>query len=101
MVKRLLWRLLGKGPEVAVVTFCTGDADLCRRMAEEVRALVPQHRHFIVTPENWPKLGCELKPYRIGLVPIMLGPGHRQLRRAAFRLAPHKILAYNSRLERH
>jgi glycosyltransferase involved in cell wall biosynthesis len=100
-VKRWLWRLLGKGPEVAVVTFCTGDAEFCRRMVEEVRTLVPQHRHFVVTEENWHKVRRELKPYRIGLVPVMLGPGHRALRRAAFRLAPHKILAYNSRMERH
>ena len=97
----LFWRLLGKGPEVAVVTFSTGPGDLCRRMADEVRALVPQHRHFVVTEENWPTLRRELKPYRIGLVPVLLGPTHRALRRAAFRLAPHKILAYNSRLERH
>jgi len=100
-VKRWLWRLLGKGPEVAVVTFCTGDAGLCRRMSEEVRTLVPGHAHFVVTEENWPKVRRELKPYRIGLVPVMLGPEHRALRRAAYRLAPHKVLAYNSRLERH
>jgi glycosyltransferase involved in cell wall biosynthesis len=100
-VRRFFWRLLGKGPEVAVVTFCTGDLDLCRRMVEEVRALVPEHRHFTVTEENWSKVRRELKPYRIGLVPLMLGPGHAALRRAAYRLAPHKILAYNSRLERH
>ena len=100
-MKRWLWRLLGKGPEVAVVTFCTGDAELCRRMAEEVRALVPEHKHFLVTEENWPQVRRELKPYRIGLVPVMLGPTHAALRRAAYRLAPHKILAYNSRLERH
>jgi glycosyltransferase involved in cell wall biosynthesis len=100
-VKRWFWRLLGKGPEVAVVTFCTGDPDLCGRMAEEVRTLVPDHPHFLVTEENWPKIKRELRPYRIGLVPVMLGRDHRALRRAAYRLAPHKILAYNSRLERH
>jgi glycosyltransferase involved in cell wall biosynthesis len=100
-MKRWLWRLLGKGPEVAVVTFCTGDPDLCRRMADEVRALVPERRLFIVTEENWPEIRPQLEPYRIGLVPVMLGGGHSALRRAAYRLAPHKILAYNSRLERH
>ena len=100
-VKNWLWRLLGKGPEVAVVTFCTGDPELCRRMAAEVRALVPDRKHFVATDENWPQLRRELRPYRIGLVPVMLGRGHGRLRRAAYRLAPHKILAYNSRLERH
>jgi glycosyltransferase involved in cell wall biosynthesis len=70
-------------------------------MADEVRSLVPEHRHFLVTEDNWPDVRRELKPYRIGLVPVMLGRTHGALRRAAYRLAPHKILAYNSRLERH
>jgi glycosyltransferase involved in cell wall biosynthesis len=100
-MKRWLWRLLGKGPEVAVVIFCTGDPELCRRMVDEVRSLVPDRKHFVVTEENWRDVRRELRPYRIGLVPVMLGPGHAALLRAACRLAPHKILAYNSRLERH
>jgi glycosyltransferase involved in cell wall biosynthesis len=100
-MKRWFWRLLGKGPEVAVVTFCTGDRELCRRMAEEVRSLVPDRKHFVVTEENWSAILPQLRPYRIGLMPVMLGPGHHALRRAAYRLAPHKILAYNTRLERH
>jgi 16S rRNA C1402 N4-methylase RsmH len=45
-LKRWIFRLLGKDPEAVVVTFATGDAELCRRMAEEVRALVPDRRHF-------------------------------------------------------
>jgi len=100
-VKDWIWRLLGKGPETAVVTFCTGDPELCRRMAEEVRGLVPGRRHFVVTPENWPQIGGALKRYRIGLAPVMLTSQSSALRRRAYRLAPHKILAYNGRLERH
>ena len=100
-MKQWLFRLLGKGSEVVVVTFCSGDAELCRRMGEEVRALVPDHRHFVATEENWQQLRRELKPYRIGLAPVMLTKESSALRRAAYRLAPHKILAYNSRLERH
>jgi glycosyltransferase involved in cell wall biosynthesis len=117
-IKRRLFRILGKDPEAVVVAFCTGDAGLCRRMVDEVRALVPDRRHFVVTPENWPRMRSELRRYRIGLAPVMLtsaraAPGadrshDRQgvvstdaLRRAAYRLAPRKILAYNSRLERH
>lgn len=92
---------MGKGPDVAVVTFCTGPAELCARMAQEVRELLPAHRHFVATEANWPQLRKEIKPYRIGLAPVMLGPEHRSLRHAAYGLAPHKILAYNSRLERH
>jgi len=100
-MKRWIFRLLGKGAEAVVVTFCTGDRELCRRMAEEVRALVPDRRHFVATPENWPELRRALRPYRIGLAPVMLTGESSALRRAAYRLAPHKILAYNSRLERH
>jgi glycosyltransferase involved in cell wall biosynthesis len=123
-IKRWLFGVLGKDPDAVVVTFCTGDAGLCRRMADEVRALVPDRRHFVVTPENWIEMRRELRRYRIGLAPVMLArartakpladgaPSNRShdrkgvvstdaLRRAAFRLAPRKILAYNSRLERH
>ena len=100
-LKQWIFRLLGKGPEAVVVTFCSGDAELCRRMAEEVRSLLPGRRHFVATAENWPALRRELKPYRIGLAPVMLAREANPLRRAAFWLAPHKILAYNSRLERH
>jgi glycosyltransferase involved in cell wall biosynthesis len=116
-IKPWLFGALGKDPDAVVVTFCTGDAELCRRMADEVRALVPDRRHFVVTPENWPRMRSELRRYRIGLAPVMLsralaGGSDRShdrkgvisegaLRRAAYRLAPRKILAYNSRLERH
>lgn len=100
-LKRWIFRLAGKDPEAVVVSFCTGDAELCRRMVEEVRSLVPGRRHFVATAENWPALRRELKRYRIGLAPVLLTGQPDSLRRAAFRLAPRKILAYNSRLERH
>jgi glycosyltransferase involved in cell wall biosynthesis len=100
-LKQWLYQLLGKDPEAVVVTFATGDAELCRGMAEEVRELVPDRRHFLATEQNWPELRIELKRYRIGLVPVMLSRQPSALRRAAYKLAPRKILAYNSRFERH
>ncbi len=100
-LKRWLFRLLGKDPDAVVVTFCTGDPELCRRMIEEVRSLVPDRRHFTVTSENWPAMRRELKRYRIGLAPVLLTREPNALRRAAYRMALRKILAYNSRLERH
>ena len=99
-LKSLLFRLLRKDPEAVVVTFHTGPADLCRRMEDEVRSLVPDRRHFSATPENWPDLHRQLKHLRIGLAPVLLTSEPNALRRAAYRLAPRKILAYNSRLER-
>ncbi|HKE22860.1 MAG TPA: glycosyltransferase [Bryobacteraceae bacterium] len=100
-LKKWIFGLLGKDPEAVVVAFATGDPELCRRMADEIRAQVRDRRHFFVTPENWPELRRELKHYRIGLAPVMLGREPNALRRAAYRMAPRKILAFNSRLERH
>jgi glycosyltransferase involved in cell wall biosynthesis len=100
-LKSWIFGMLGKDPDAVVVTFATGDTELCRRMAEEVRALVPGRRHFVATEANWPELRRELRRYRIGLAPVMLTRQPCALRRAAYRLAPRKILAYNSRLERH
>jgi glycosyltransferase involved in cell wall biosynthesis len=100
-IKERLFALLGKDPEGVVVSFCSGDQDLSRRMAEEIKGLVPDRRHFVATPENWPSLRRELRRYRIGLAALMLSADPSALRRAAYRLAPRKILAYNSRLERH
>jgi glycosyltransferase involved in cell wall biosynthesis len=100
-LKRWVFGLLGKDPEAVVVTFATGDRELCRRMAEEIRELVPERRHFLATEENWAELRLELQRYRIGLAPVMLTRERSALRRAAYRLAPRKILAYNSRFERH
>jgi glycosyltransferase involved in cell wall biosynthesis len=100
-LKQWFYHLLGKDPDAVIVTFATGDAGLCRRMAEEIRELVPDRRHFLATEENWPELRIELKRYRIGLAPVMLARQPSALRRAAYKLAPRKILAYNSRFERH
>src|SRR6478672_9174562 len=101
LLKQWIFRLLGKDPEAVVVAFETGDPELCRRMAEEVKGLVPGRRHFYVTAENWPEMRRTLKRYRIGLAPVMLTADSNALRLAAYRMAPRKILAYNSRLERH
>jgi glycosyltransferase involved in cell wall biosynthesis len=100
-LKKWICRLLRKDPEAVVVTFCTGDEALCAQMAEEVRRLVPDRRHFVATEENWQDLRKQLRRYRIGLAPVMLTCDASRLRRAAYLRAPRKILAYNSRLERH
>ncbi len=100
-LKRWIFGLLGKDPEAVVVTFATGDPELCQRISEEIRRLEPARRHFLVTEQNWPEMRRELKRYRIGLAPVLLTRAPNPLRRAAYRMAPRKILAYNSRLERH
>ncbi len=125
-LRRLLFRLLRKNPDAIVVSFATGEPTAVSSMAAEVQSLVPSRRHFLVclaseerlylqpgrtvlavkpssTLRLWFQLHRALRPYRIGLAPLLLAstPLHRSLRRAAFLLAPAKILAYNSRLERH
>jgi ribosomal-protein-alanine acetyltransferase len=106
-LKRFVFGLLGKEPEAVVVSFLTGA--LGDRMAEEVRGLVPERRHFTVeyraggSWELYRALRQQFRRYRIGLAPVLFDgdPRYRALRRAAFLLAPLKILAYNTRLERH
>jgi glycosyltransferase involved in cell wall biosynthesis len=100
-LKRWIFGLLGKDPEAVVAAFATGDRELCRRMADEVRAQVPGRKHFLVTEENWGEMRQVLRRHRIGLAPVMLGREPNRLRRAAYRMAPRKILAFNTRLERH
>jgi ribosomal protein S18 acetylase RimI-like enzyme len=103
-LKRLLFRLLGKDPEAVVVCFRSGDSALADAMCAEIRRLEPSRRRFEVTLENLPEMRQRLRAYRIGLAPVLFDqddPTYRPLRRAAFLLAPRKILAYNSRLERH
>ena len=82
-LKSLLFRLLGKDPEAVVVTFAAGDAELCRRMQEEVRGLVPDRRHFVVDRaegdalRTWLALRRRFRRYRIGLAPVLLGTAPR------------------------
>ena len=111
-VKQFIFRFIGKHPDAIVVSFATGDPELVRRMHAEIQALEPERSHFLVTPEEllpggtlrtyW-QLRKRFRAYRIGLAPLLLTPDsrYRSLRRAAFLLAPGKILAYNQRLRTH
>jgi ribosomal protein S18 acetylase RimI-like enzyme len=100
-LKKFIFRILGKDPEAIVVSFASGDPELARRMFEEIQRLEPERRHFLVAPGTFSRQ--RFRPYRIGLAAVLFdGDGrYRPLRRAAFLLAPGKILAYNRRLERH
>jgi len=80
-------------------------------MFAEIQQLEPGRKHFLITPEEfgaasalgiYADLRKRFRWYRIGLAPVLLGDArYRPLRRAAFLLAPRKILAYNRRMERH
>jgi hypothetical protein len=102
-LKRFIFRLLGKDPQAVVVSFASGPPELVDRMFAEVQQLIPDRRHFLVTPENAGNVRKQFRSYRIGLAPVLFTgeAQYRGLRRAAFFLAPFKILAYNRRLERH
>ncbi len=112
VLKKFIFHLIGKDPEAIVVSFATGDPELAKRMFAEIQRLVPDRRHFLVRPEEfgtrsmfaiYGQLRKRFRAYRIGQAPLLLDPGqrYRPLRRAAFLLAPTKILAYNTRFERH
>lgn len=66
-VENWTYRLLAKDPEAVVVTFFTGDPQVCRRMAEEVTGLLPDSRYFVATPRTGPRCVRELRHYRIDL----------------------------------
>jgi len=109
-VLRTWWfGLLGKDPEAVVVTFLSGEPELARAMAGEVRRLIPDRRHYVVQPE--PGSAWEIhrrqrrrfRGLRIGMSAVLFTPaaGYRPMRLAAFLLAPTKVLAFNGALERH
>ena len=120
-IKCLLFGLLGKDPEGVVVSFVTGDRELARKMIEEVRALVPDRRHYVVAVGGVPEIkgaaGVELpaadagglwlqlrrafRGLRVALAPVLFTDEASPLRSAALAFAPRKILAYNARLDRH
>lgn len=118
--KALWFGLLGKDPEAVVVSFWSGNDALASSMVEEIRKLVPDRRHFVVTLENrklrgvmvitltpgsagemWLQLRQQFRNLRVGLAPVLFTPELHPLRMAAFLLAPRKILVYNQQLERH
>lgn len=102
-LKRLLFRLLGKDPEAVIVCFRSGDPALADAMCAEIRKLEPTRRVFEVSLDQAKQVRRRLRGFRIGLAPVLFtaDPQYAPLRRAALYLAPRKILAYNSRLERH
>jgi ribosomal protein S18 acetylase RimI-like enzyme len=103
LLKEWIFGLLGKHPEAIVVSFRSGDEVLAAAMCAEIRRLEPSRRHFEVRLEDVRDVARLFRGYRIGLAAVLFtdDPKYQPLRRAAIRLAPRKILAYNARLERH
>ena len=108
-LKKFVFGLVGKDPEGVIVCFASGDPQSAERVCAEIRELTPGRRHFVVEHEPgstlaiyW-RLRRRFRRYRIALAPVLFtaDPTYKPLRRAAFLLAPRKILAYNPRLERH
>src|SRR6202795_2772698 len=96
-LKRWLFTLLGKDPEAVVVCLRSSDDVLSDAMVAEIRRLEPGRRVFEALPgESYGRLRARFRKYRIGLMPTLM-----PIPAAAWLLAPRKILAYNTRLERH
>jgi glycosyltransferase involved in cell wall biosynthesis len=118
LFKRSFFALLGKDPEAVVVTFWTGEDALVLKMIEEIRRLVPDREHYVLSIGAKPvPAGCvaielgardlylqlrrALRRKRIGLAPVLFSGAPHPLRSAAIAFAPSRILAYNRDLERH
>jgi len=121
-LKAFLFRLLGKQPEAVVVSYATGPETKVRAMMDELRRIIPERKHVLIsttplriegvetiviggggTLAQWMQLRSALRRYRTGIAPVLFDGDrrHASLRRAAFLRTPRKILAYNSNLERH
>ncbi|MBL8235999.1 MAG: glycosyltransferase [Bryobacterales bacterium] len=110
-MKAWLWRLLGKDAEAMVLHFASGEESLVRAMYQEIHALEPAREHLVVcTGAPIAGLPCivvagrgdlrrQLGRRRIGLAPFLLGD--HPLARLALIVAPHRLLAFNTRGERH
>jgi len=118
LLKRFYFSALGKDPRGVVAVFLTGRPELCRRMVEEVREILPEYRQVtvglegsgadvVVEKSGAAQLHCKLRRLfrrqRVVMAPVLFDgtPETAALRRAACFLAPTRILAYNQRLERH
>ena len=96
-IKRWLFTLLGKDPEAVVVCLRSNDKALSDAMVAEIRKLEPGRRVFEAQPgESYAALRKRFRKFRIGLLPTLM-----PIPATAWLLAPRKILAYNTRLERH
>ncbi len=123
---RWLYRFLGKDPEPRIVVFASAPPALVRDLVLEIARLEPGRPLHLVCfappPAGFDALPAEIvecprasflplaftlrrrfRSFRIGLVPVPFtaDPEFRSLRLAAFLLAPLRVLACNSRLERH
>jgi ribosomal-protein-alanine acetyltransferase len=117
-----VFRLLRKDPEAVVVSFLTGEESLALSMAGEIRRLVPDRKHYVVSfsrceiqgvqavivagDSRWQiyrQLRRSFRTVRIVQAAVLFTSEgtYSPLRQAAFLLAPRKVLAYNARLERH
>ncbi|MBI3695978.1 MAG: hypothetical protein HY238_14200, partial [Acidobacteria bacterium] len=123
LVKKWLGRVLGKSGPPVVAIFLSGEEALSRAMALQMRELVPDHPHIILgaaplsrdayahaeevialNPHRplagWLELRRRLGKRWIALAPFVW-EGGGWLRWMPWLLAPRKLLAFNSRLERH
>src|SRR5580658_2154383 len=96
-LKLWVFGLLGKDPEAVVVCLRSGDEALSDAMVAEIRRLEPSRRVFEArASDSYWALRGRFRKYRIALILAFI-----PIPRAAWLLAPRKILAYNKRLERH
>lgn len=107
-LKRLIFSALGLDPEAVIVVLRSGDSARAEQMARIMRELVPDRRMIDVPIEAGSSidlalsLARRLRGLRVALIAVLFDGTNEgaALRRAAFLVAPTKILAFNSTLER-
>lgn len=107
-LKRLLFHALGLDPESVVVVLRSGDPALAARMAETVLSLVPGRRVLDFPLEQGSSIDLALEfsrrllGLRVALIAVLFdgSPQGAAMRRAAWMIAPGRILAFNASLDR-
>lgn len=107
-LKRILFSLIGLDPEAVVAVVRSGDSARAAQMAAIMRDLVPGRRIVDIPFEAGDtihlalRLLHRLRGLRVALIATLCDgtPEGAALRRAAFLVAPGKVLAFNSSLER-
>ncbi|MBI2688574.1 MAG: glycosyltransferase [Acidobacteria bacterium] len=110
-MREWLWRLLGKDAQAIVLHFASGPESRVRAMYEEICQLEPSREHLVVcwrqpigglpciTITSRADLRRQLGRKRVGLAPFLLG--RHPLIAMALLTAPRRLLAFNTRGERH
>jgi glycosyltransferase involved in cell wall biosynthesis len=108
LIRDLIFKTLGLDPEAVVVVLRSGNHELAEEMVRCMRGLVPDRRVIDFPLQQGSgidialDLSRRLRGFRVALAAVLFDGSLEgaAMRRAAWLIAPGRILAFNSRLER-